>query len=71
MLKHFWRVFQSNVNKKDRQKFLRTYELVDIFCYLSLLIMSKYLQTLTGDAHERYLDKIAIIGGEDPYLIPD
>ena len=48
MLKHFWRVFQSNVNKKDRQKFLRTYELVDIFCYLSLLIMSKYFQTLMG-----------------------
>ena len=26
MLKNFWRVFQSNVNKKDRQKFIRTYE---------------------------------------------
>ena len=30
--------------------------------------MSKYFQTLTGDAHERYLDKIEIIGGEDVML---
>ena len=33
--------------------------------------MSKYFQTLTGDAHERYLEKIEIIGGQDPYVIPD
>ena len=42
---------------------------MDSFYYLSLLIMSKYFQTLTGDAHERYLDKIEIIGGEDVMLV--
>ena len=58
--------------KQKRQTKISSYLWVGgYFCYLSLLIMSKYLQTLTGDAHERYLDKIAIIGGEDPYLIPD
>ena len=46
---------------------LKVLDLVDIFCYLSLLIISKYFQTLIGDAHESYLDKIAIIDGEDPY----
>ena len=33
--------------------------------------MSKYFQTLTGDAHKRYLEKIAIIGGQDPYVNAD
>ena len=26
---------------------------------------------MTGDAHKRYLEKISIIGGQDPYVIPD
>ena len=56
--------------KQKRQTKIYSY-LVDMFCYLSLLILSNYFQTFTGDAQERYLDKIAIIGGEDPYLIPD
>ena len=63
--------FRSNVNK------LKVTKQTEFLCAWNTLfsgfvtLMSKCFQTLTGETHERYLEKIAIIGGQDPHIIPD
>ena len=68
--RYFWLVFQSNVNINKTDGF-SSYLIWWTLFAISVLIVSKHFQTLTGDAHKRYLEKISIIGGQDPYVILD